>query len=76
MRELTIKDILKILRARLLFLITIPLGVMIIAGIYFMMQPNEYSAEAKLYVLRDYKDSTGQVMYDTYASTQFSGDFK
>ncbi len=76
MQEISIKDILKILRARLLFLIVVPLVIMIIASIYFVTRSNEYSAETKLYVLLDYTDSSGQTRYDTAVSTQFAGDFK
>jgi capsular exopolysaccharide synthesis family protein len=76
MQEISIKDIFKILKARLLFLIIIPIVVTVIASIYYMLQPNEYSAETKLYVLLNYVDSTQQVRYDTTVSTQFAGDFK
>lgn len=76
MQEITLKDIFAILRKRLVLIIFIPLVVAIGAGIYFMQQPNEYTAKAKLYVLMDYTDSTGQIRYDTSSSTQFTGDFK
>lgn len=76
MREMTIKEILALLRKRWIWLLVIPLLVGGAAGLYYLRQPSEYTAETRLYVLMEYVDNMGQVRYDTATSTQFTGDFK
>lgn len=76
MREITIKDILAILGRHWVWLVIIPLLVGGGAYYYFLQQPNQYTAETRLYVLMEYVDNVGQVRYDTTTSTQFTGDFK
>jgi capsular exopolysaccharide synthesis family protein len=74
--EISIKEILEILRKRWLFLIIIPIIFALVVGIIVSFIPNQYTAEATLYVLMDYVDSIGQTRYDTSVSAQFAGDFK
>jgi len=76
MEEFTLREIITILRNRILYLIIIPVLILIIAIIFLSNQPNVYSATTKLYVLMDYTDSIGQIRYDTNVSAQFVGDFK
>ena len=76
MREITMKELLSILRNRIIFLIILPLVALLTAVLILAFQPDYYSAQTKLYVLMDYVDSTGQIRYDTSVSTQFAGDFK
>jgi receptor protein-tyrosine kinase len=76
MREITIKDILAIIRRHWVWMVLIPLFVGGGVYFYFLQQPNEYTAETRLYVLMEYVDNVGQVRYDTTTSTQFTGDFK
>ncbi|MEG0513357.1 MAG: polysaccharide biosynthesis tyrosine autokinase [Clostridia bacterium] len=76
MQEISIKDILAILKKNLVWLIIIPVVTAAAAWFYFRLQPNEYTASTKLYVLMDYTDSTGQIHYDSSTSAQFAGDFK
>ena len=76
MREISIKDILSILKKHWIWIAVIPMIVGISTYIYYQQQPNEYTAETRLYVLMEYVDSVGQVRYDTTTSTQFTGDFK
>jgi len=77
MTELTIKDILAILKKRLVWLIILPIVVGLAAGTYYkLFAQNEYTAEAKLYVLIDYTDATGQLRYDTGAGASFAGDYQ
>ncbi|MDD4039258.1 MAG: Wzz/FepE/Etk N-terminal domain-containing protein, partial [Sphaerochaeta sp.] len=76
MQEISIKDILSILKKHWVWIVVIPMIIGISAYIYYQQQPNEYTAETRLYVLMEYVDSVGQVRYDTTTSTQFTGDFK
>ena len=76
MHELSLKTVLSILKKYWIWITIIPIIVGITAYIYYLQQPNEYKAEARLYVLMEYVDSVGQVRYDTSTSTQFTGDFK
>ena len=77
MEEISIRDLLATLRRGLLFLIIIPILVTTAAGVYYYKYTkNEYTAEAKLYVLIDYEDPTGDVRYDVSTSTSFAGDYQ
>lgn len=77
MEEISIKDLLGILRRRLLFIILIPLLVTVAAGAYlFTTYVPVYTAQAKLYILLDYTDSTGTIRYDVSTSTSFANDYK
>ena len=76
MRELTVKDTLTILKKHWIWIVLIPLMLGIATYLFYLQQPNEYTAQTKLYVLMEYVDSVGQVRYDTTSSTQFTGDFK
>lgn len=76
MEEISIKDF-AILRRRLALPIVIPLVATAgAAGYFYYYAKNEYTAEAKLYVLIDYQDSTGDVRYDVNTSTSFAGDYR
>jgi len=75
MQELTINDILKILKKRWLLIVAVGILVAVAAGVYFRSQPNVYTAQATMYVLLEYVDDLGQTRYDTYISEQFAGDF-
>jgi len=75
--EISIKDLFAILRRRLALLIVIPLVATAGAvGYFYYHAKNEYTAEAKLYVLIDYQDSIGDVRYDVNTSTSFAGDYQ
>ena len=76
MQELTVKDILKILKKRWWMIAAFCILVTTAAGFYYQRQPDEYTAQATLYVLLDYVDGLGQTRYDTYVSEQFAADFK
>ena|GEM_PF-1393197 len=77
MRELTIKDILGILRKYLFLLIIAPVLVALVAAIfYYGFAPNEYTAEARLLVIQSFRDATDQIRYDQGAATQFAADYK
>lgn len=76
MQELTVKDILKILKKRWLAIVIFCAFVTAAAAIYFWSLPNEYTAQATLYVKMVYEDSQNQLRFDTAVSTQFVGDFK
>lgn len=77
MEEISIRDLLATLQRGLLFLIIIPILVTTAAGVYYYKYTkNEYTAEAKLYVLIDYEDPTGDVRYDVTTSTSFAGDYQ
>jgi polysaccharide biosynthesis transport protein len=75
--EISIRELLAVLRRGLALLIVIPLVVTSIVGAYyFMYAENQYTAEAKLYVLIDYEDTTGSMRYDVNTSTSFAGDYQ
>ena len=77
MREISFKEVREILRRGIWFVILIPLIVTSIAGLYYYLyMEDQYTAEAKLYVLIDYGDSTGSTRYDISTSTSFVGDAK
>ena len=77
MEEMTIKEFAAILKRGLKLLIIIPLAVTILTGIYFYYYTeNQYTAEAKLYVLINYEDALGSMRYDVYTSTSFVGDYQ
>ncbi len=77
MTELTIKDLFGILRKWLAVLIIVPILAAVAIGVYYYnYTQNEYTAEAKLYVLVDYTDSTGNMRYDMATGAQFAGDYQ
>lgn len=77
MQELTIKDILSILRKRIVWLILIPVLTGAVAGIYYYgIAENIYTAKTSLYVLIRYEDTTGTMRYDTTTSNYFASDYK
>lgn len=77
MEEISIRDLLATLRRGLLFLTIIPILVTTAAGVYYYKYTkNEYTAEAKLYVLIENEDPTGDVRYDVSTSTSFAGDYQ
>ncbi len=76
MQELTVRDILKILKKRWWLIVAFCILVTAAAGIYYRNQPNEYTAQAMLLVLVVYEDSQQQTRYDMYVSEQLAADFK
>ncbi|NLV58003.1 MAG: polysaccharide biosynthesis tyrosine autokinase [Clostridiales bacterium] len=76
MQELTIKDILKILRKRLLMIGVFCILVTVTTGVYYRYQPDEYTAQATLHVLPKYTDDTGRLIYDAYEGEKYAADFK
>lgn len=77
MEEISIRELYAILRRGLALLIFIPLVVTSIVGAYYYIySDNQYTAEAKLYVLIDYEDTTGSMRYDVNTSTSFAGDYQ
>jgi capsular exopolysaccharide synthesis family protein len=71
MQELTIKDILKILKKRWWMIVIFCIFVTLTAGVYYQRQPDEYIAQTVLYVLPNYVDTK----YDSYDGEQFAADF-
>ncbi len=76
MQEMAIKDILDTVKKRLWVILIFCVIVTAMVGVYYLKQPNEFTAQTTLYVLFDYEDNLGQTRYDTTASAQFAGDFK
>lgn len=77
MADFTIKDILSILRQRLIWIILTPLLALLVVGVYYYAYTGDiYTAESKIYVILDYQDASSQTRYDMTTSTQFAGDFK
>jgi len=75
MQEMTIADVLKILKKRFWMIVAFCIIVMLMAGMYFQSQPDEYTAQATMFVMLAYA-SGDQTRYDTAAGAQFAGDFK
>ncbi|MBR5302803.1 MAG: polysaccharide biosynthesis tyrosine autokinase [Clostridia bacterium] len=75
--ELSLDDILKALKKKLALLIIVPILTAVAAG-YFVVNHtvDRYTAEAKLYTLFEYMDSTGSVRYDMSSSSSFASDYK
>ena len=74
---LSLGDMLKALKRRLIWIIVIPVVVAIIAGVYVKNNTVDlYTAQVKLYTLFDYVDSTGTVRYDLSSSSYFASDYK
>lgn len=76
MREISLKEIIEILKKHWVWVVIIPIILGVSTYIFYQQQPNEYTAQTRLYVLMEYVDSVGQVRYDTTTSTQFTGDFR
>ena len=76
MQELTIKDILKILKKRWLMICVFFILVTGAAGFYFQHQPDEYTSRATLHVMPKYVDDSGRLIYDPYEGEKFAADFK
>lgn len=76
MQELTIKDILKILKKRWWIIVAFCTLITAAAGFYYQRQPDVYTAQATLYVLPEYEDSLGKIRYDPYEGEQYASDFK
>lgn len=75
--ELSLDDILKALKKNLALLIIVPILVAVAAGYVVVNHTvDEYTAEAKLYTLFDYVDTTGTVRYDMSSSSSFASDYK
>ncbi len=75
MQELTIKDILKIIKKRWWMIVAFCIIVTAAAGVYYERQPDVYTAQTKLYVLMDYLDGMNQTRFDVNISEQLAGDF-
>ena len=74
---LSINDILKALKRRLVLIIVIPILVAILANWYVAnCTIDVYTAQVKLYTLFDYVDSTGTTRYDLSSSAYFVSDYK
>jgi capsular exopolysaccharide synthesis family protein len=76
MTELTLKDILGIILRKIHWVVLAAVLVTLAIWGFYSMQPDVYTAEASLYALMNYTDSTGTVRYDITASSSFAGDFK
>ncbi len=75
MQELTIKDILKILKKRWWMVVAFCILVTVVAGFYYQRQPDVYTAQATLYVLLDYLDGLQQTKYEINVSEQLANHF-
>lgn len=77
MDEISIHEIFGIIRKRIIYIILVPLIITLCVGVYYFgYAKNQYTAESKLYVLIDYKDTTGNMRYDVTTSTSFAGDYQ
>lgn len=76
MTELTLKDIFQIVLRKIQWILVATVLVTLAVWFYYSTQPDVYTAEASLYVLMDYTDSTGTIRYDVTTSNSFAGDFK
>lgn len=74
MQELTIKDILKILKKRWWMIVAFCIIVTAAAGVYYQRQPDVYTARAMLYVLSVYTNGS-QSRFDVNISEQLAGSF-
>lgn len=75
--ELSLDDILKALKKKWALILIIPILVGAIAGYYVVNYTvDRYTAEAKLYSLFDYVDTTGTVRYDMTSSSSFASDYQ
>lgn len=75
--ELSLDDILKALKKKLIWLIILPIITAILAGVYVInFTVDQFTAEVKLYTLFDYVDTTGTVRYDMSSSSSFASDYK
>jgi len=74
--ELSLDDILKALKKKLALILIIPILVGV-AAFYYVdnYTVDRYTAEAKLYTLFDYVDTTGTVRYDMSSSSSFASDY-
>jgi capsular exopolysaccharide synthesis family protein len=75
MQELTIKDILKILKKRWWMIVAFCIIVTVAAGVYYQRQPDEYTAQATLCVLPNYLDGMQQTRFDLYSGEQWASIF-
>ncbi len=76
MTEMPLKDFFLIILRKIHWIL---LAAVLVSGAiwsYYSVQPDVYTAEASLYVLMDYTDSTGTIRYDVTTSNSFAGDFK
>jgi capsular exopolysaccharide synthesis family protein len=76
MPELTLKDIYQIILQKIHWILLAAILATVAIWSFYSFQPDEYTAEASLYVLMNYKDSTGAIHYDVITSSSFAGDFK
>lgn len=76
MTELTLKDIFRIILRKIHWIALAAVLVTVAVWVYNATLPNVYTAEASLYVMMDYTDSTGTIRYDVTTSSSFAGDFK
>lgn len=74
MQELTIKDILKILKKRWWMIVAFCIIVTVAAGVYYQRQPDEYTAQAMLYVISVNMNGS-QTRFDVNISEQLAGSF-
>lgn len=74
MRELTFRDVIQLLKKRMIYILCIVLlATGITAAIEYNL-PNEYTAETVLYVLQSYEDD-GYTIYELNSSTSFAADY-
>lgn len=75
--EIPFKELVMILRRSFALLLIIPLVITAAVGAYYyFFANNQYTADAKLYVLIDYSDTMGTMRYDITTSTSFAGDYR
>ena len=77
MKELTFGQLFAILRRRAIALLAIVLACTFATAVYFYgFRGDVYTAEAVLYVLDSYTDSSDNTRYDTSVSAQLAADYK
>lgn len=75
--ELSLDDILKALKKKLIWIILVPILAALAMGWYVVNRTvDRYTAQVKLYALFDYVDSTGTTRYDMTSSSSFASDYK
>ena len=74
---LSLGDILKALKKRLVFIIVIPIIAALLMNFYVAnFTVDMYTAQVKLYTLFDYVDSTGTTRFDLSSSQYFVSDYQ
>ncbi len=75
MRDLTVQDVLRLLRERVLVLLFIPAAAVLCTVLAFSLLPREYEAAASLFVMVRYEDVIGSQRYDINAGSGLASDY-